>query len=201
LKRILVSLFVALIILACKAGDGMVTPGPGDSTIGTGDGASDVPEPISTDTSVPDGLACNLSDLTASANWQVIPAEIRATITLANHKSYSCTIQGRPDILLMDREGIPFEIERILPPDAELGTAITLQPSAANTAEVSFTWVNWCRDVPEDGIYVLLTIPDYDGWVEAQFQDPNGQPLIDAPDCIDYTEVSVVEVGVLESVE
>jgi hypothetical protein len=92
---------------------------------------------------------------------------------LRNNGLSACSLQGRPDLAMLDEKGKLLPV-RVLP--ARLA-ALRLRPRRA--AEVRFQWSNWCRLSFPATVTMRLRLPQGGGAITARAQV--GRPRCDAP--------------------
>jgi hypothetical protein len=141
----------------------------------------------------PDAVFCRLSDLTPSATWNVTDQGLVGSLTLANYWPAACALVGLPMLGLTDADGQDYPLTITAPTPAAVPQTFTFKENSV--AEIRFTWSNWCGPMPTGSMRVTVTMPkEIEPTLYVVVQDGNGNPLNDAPPCIDQSKPSTLTV-------
>jgi hypothetical protein len=133
-----------------------------------------------------DAPLCNASDLQISAFTEGFPTYLQFDVTIINVGKSVCSLQGPPDIKLVDRDGTMLDIGysfhcitcnrfvpnlRALPFPTQTATAQQLLSSGIGVGPgehvgVFMEWENWCQPFPEGGVELRLVFSDSLGFVK-----------------------------------
>ncbi len=130
---------------------------------------------------------CGLAQLTAAATWSgVRDTALLGRLSLTNYTVQSCPLDGNLTLALVDASQQPLAVV------FQGGVNLPASLEAGQTLELAFTWQNWCGTAPEDGLTLRLSLEGTPGALNTPLQDPNGQPLHDAPHCMDAAQPSLL---------
>jgi hypothetical protein len=163
---------------ACDTGYKFQTsqPGPGSQTSGAGSTSTAAP--------VASAPACIAKDLVARGGRRQDPSDPGAAIgdvMISNSARVACELRGVPSISLLKTNG-----SRLVVQDASGATPtlapVVVAPRAKSTAELVFTWQNWCG--PELGPLAMAIGLKSGGRVIAPLDGSLGSyvPSCDRPD-------------------
>jgi Protein of unknown function (DUF4232) len=145
--------------------------------------------------------ACTSSELRAVGAFEGAAGSREGAINLTNISDQACTLQGRPDIFLLDSAGNPItssidfmsapaKWEKDAKPTPPGWPVVTLRPGASQSS-VSIRWSNWCLDggappewrigIPGSGAVVVT-----------------GLDTLGPPPCNGQGQPSTIEVGPFE---
>ncbi len=147
--------------------------------------------------------ACRAEDLIASVSWQGAGQTLAGPITFYNKTATACTLQGRPQVQLVDASGAVLPVTQVNGPGAT-GSTQTAQVIVApgQTATVFAVWqANYCGPKPTFPISLKVALPDTQGTLTAPVLGPPGQaPLGVTPPCNASGSPSNISVGPFEQV-
>jgi Protein of unknown function (DUF4232) len=148
----------------------------------------------------PLGNGCSLPDLTASAKLDGAAGSVEGLLFLTNGGTTSCTLSGRPTILLEPTSGQTLNGEVVIngapewkkygSPEPPGWPVVTLDPDSSASATIR--WSNAC--------------PQIEGAVRWEITDASGSVMVDpsrttlVPPCNGPSEPSTLEVGPYEPV-
>jgi hypothetical protein len=138
------------------------------------------PSETLTPTIPPDSVFCLPADLKTSFASMGATQNILLDAGLTDISSVSCYLQAWPQVLLMDRQGNPLDVEyhyfEMGPADA--AAAATEQVLESTTARiglwpgwegwVNLIWSNWCNEPIPGGVVIHLTLGNNAGVMDIQ---------------------------------
>ena len=140
-------------------------------------GAVTTPTPVAV-------AACQASDLKVSAVVQGATGNLAGSITFVNASSTPCTLQGRPDVKLVDATGQVLPVNEVAEPLSEAGLGSPVQVAPGQSARVFVIWlVNYCGPQPIPPIGMRVTLPGDQATMNVPLADARGTPLAGTPRC------------------
>jgi Domain of unknown function (DUF4232) len=144
-------LFIALFLVAagaagCDTGYKFATP---NTASGSGSGTS-LPGGAATTSTTTPAQPCDAADLTASGGRRQDPNDAGGAVgnvVIANPTSRACELSGIPVVELLTTSGSPLKVQ-VSTPITPAMAPVKLQPRKKTSAELVFTWDNWCTKSP-----------------------------------------------------
>lgn len=143
----LVALAMATLVSACDTGYNFSTS-PSDQH-----GVGALPSPQAGSASTPSTASappCKAQELTAKGGSKQNPNDVGGAIgdvIISNSATTACELRGAPTLRLLKRGGSAIGVQNgqsvspVLP-------GVIVQPKGKTTAELVFTWQNWCGTAP-----------------------------------------------------
>jgi uncharacterized protein DUF4232 len=154
------------------------TPAPSATPAQSGTGAS-------ADTAV---VACDASKLDGSAQWQSQATALAGTAKVTNRSDASCRLVGHPSVNLLS--GASFlGVSQI---NQGASGSVVLKPK--QSANVSFTWSNWCSATAIAPTKVRVTLAG-GTYLELPLIDSGGRAQAWMPSCGSAAASSMLTVG------
>ena len=163
--------------------------------------------PAAADGSAPDGPTlqavptatvevglCSLGELSASMEWQRSHGALAARLVLANFGAQACTVQGAPQIELVNENGWKLPVDQVQNSAGQETAKVLLDPAGRYTTEARFVWRNWCTPASKENLHLEVVLPGYPGKLNVPVQDPNGHYLPDTPHCDDSSAPSTLTI-------
>jgi hypothetical protein len=137
---------------------------------------------------------CSLGELSASMEWQRSRGALAARLVLANFGSQACTVQGAPQIELVNENGWKLPVDQVQSSASQETAKVLLEPAGVYTTEARFVWRNWCTPANQENLHLEVVLPGYTGKLNVPVQDPNGHYLPDTPRCDDPSAPSTLTI-------
>ena len=181
-------LLVALIASACDTGFKFSTS-PSDQK----GSAPTVPSSSSGSTSTTsDAPMCASADLQAKSGSRQNPNGVGGAVgdvIIFNSKTTACQLRGAPVLDLLTASGSPVSVQDAASVSPAVAPVV-LQPKGKSTAELVFTWENWCRANPGP-LEMQIGLADSGGTLVAPFEARLGTYV---PACVTPDKPSVLRV-------
>jgi len=170
-------LLIAILASACDTGFKFSTS-PSDQK----GPASTVPSGGSGSTSTTsDAPMCVSADLQAKSGSKQNPNDVGGAIgdvIIYNSKTTPCQIRGAPTLHLL-ASGAPLAVDDAASVSPTVAPVV-LQPKGKSTAELVFTWQNWCRADP-GALEMQIALAEKKGTLIAPFETGRGTYI---PACV-----------------
>ena len=168
---------------------------PGSPTQAEQDGSGpDAPTLQALPTATVEVGLCSLGELSASMEWQKSRGTLAARLVLANFGPQACTVQGAPQIELVNENGWKLPVDQIQNSAGQETARVVLDPASDYTTEARFVWRNWCTPASKENLHLEVVLPGYPGKLNVPVQDPNGHYLPDTPHCDDPSAPSTLTI-------
>ncbi len=122
-------------------------PGPGSQTPVPSTGGS---RTTSTTAPVASAPSCLAKDLTARGGRRQDPDDAGnaiGNVMISNSSGAACELRGIPSLELLSRDGTPLHVQDDRGATPSLAPVV-VAPRGRSTAEMVFTWANWCGPDP-----------------------------------------------------
>lgn len=179
---------------ALEAPPGTPTP-PVTRPAGQAIGRTATLTPDSTQLAVSGVKVCHAADLTGSVGFQGATQALAGNLTLTNRGTSPCSVEGPPEVQLIDAKGQALAVKDVTPPDAGPSQRVVIQPG--QPAYVRLFWREWCGAEPSFPVQVRADWPDSGGWASTLLASgpPRDQhPLDQTPVCNVPGSVSTLSV-------
>jgi hypothetical protein len=184
------------VVSACDSGINFTIKSkdlPGSSFHTSTPGAS-VPTTDGTPTTVATaGVApCTAGNLVAkggSSNNPNDPGGAIGNVLIADYTNTACELKGIPTIELLKANGELLDVTQGAPISSAL-PAVVIQPGQATSAELVFTWTNWCPAAP-GALTIQIDLANTGGVLDAPLNGERGDYV---PTCSRPGAPSVVRV-------
>jgi hypothetical protein len=177
-RSVVALLLIAIIASACDTGFKFSTS-PSDQK----GPASTVPSGSSGSTSTTsDAPMCVSADLQAKSSTKQNPNDVGGAIgdvIIYNSKTTPCQIRGAPTLHLLGATGSPLTVQDAASV-SPAAAPVVLQPRGKSTAELVFTWQNWCRADP-GALEMQIGLAEKKGTLIAPFKTRRGTYI---PACV-----------------
>jgi len=111
------------------------------------------PRPIPT---LPSNIPlCQAANLKATAEFGAATGSLGGSVFFVNQTKQPCTLENYAQLRLVDAKGIPLKVE-YNKPEPPTGRGIVLQPGIR--ARIFWSWSNWCKEPPGDGVKIVVTL-------------------------------------------
>jgi hypothetical protein len=135
---------------------------------------------------------CQAHDLAAKGGRRQDSDDVGGAIgdvVFSNTGTTACELRGVPSIRLAKANGMALDVTETKPSTPEL-PPVVVQPRGKSTAELVFTWTNWCSPSP-GALHMQITLANGGGSVTAPL---NGRLGDYVPTCGEPTMKSVLKV-------
>ena len=127
---------------------------------------------------------CHATDLAALVGVQGATQALAGDLALTNQGKSPCSLEGYPDVQLVDAKGQALTVKDVAAPDAGPSQRVLLQPG--QPVYVRIFWRNWCGTPPTYPLRVRASWTDSGAPASATLMsgDPREQrPLSQTPVC------------------
>lgn len=107
-------------------------------------------------------LPCQAANMATSLSWQDTTGSLLGKLTYVNHSSSSCTLAGRPTVLLLANGTQILPVVVTLPVSTithfGIGSIVPVTLAPRDAATVSVQWYNWCGARPR-ALSLIYALP------------------------------------------
>jgi hypothetical protein len=131
--------------------------------------------PVVPTTTPPNEPACTAGDLVAKGGSSQNPGDPGSAIgqvLIVNDTPSACQVDGIPSIELLKSNGQLLGVESGAPLQKALN-AVVIEANKASSAELVFTWTNWCQSAPTD-LTMQLDLANAGGILDAPLDGSRG---------------------------
>lgn len=139
---------------------------------------------------------CQPGQVMGAVAWRSAGRALEGTVALTNQSETACTLDGRPQVKLLDANGHTLNTISLagLQANGIVRESTVVLPSL-RTATVSLIWRNWCFAAPLQQITTSLTLPSFGAQpLSLATANPEGQ----SPHCDSGVSASSLSVGPFE---
>jgi hypothetical protein len=146
-------------------------------------------------------LPCQAANASATLSWQDTSGALRGKLTFVNRSSASCSLIGRPSILLLANGTQVLPVVVTLPSSTfthfGIGTVAPVTLAPRDSAVVSLQWYNWCGARPRT-LGLIYALPTGGGgyMLPLSASGHNGGVLV--PHCDNQILPSHLDVGLFQ---
>ena len=131
-------------------------------------------------------------DLKAKSGSRQNPNDVGGAVgdvIISNSKTTACQLLGAPVLHLLTVSGSPIAVQDAASVSPKVASVV-LQPKGKSTAELVFTWENWCRANP-GALEMQIGLAQSEGTLVAPFETRSGTYI---PACVTPDKPSVLRV-------